>query len=102
MKDFISIDVESERTDGDVFSIVSEALPGFSWRRGDSDAQGTYVSGMDVQGVRIQCWTGQNPMAMSVSFRSAKAISEETKRLLADAILREVVPRIGRVKTVLT
>jgi len=95
MRDFISIDVESVLTDSDVFSIVSEALPGFAWRRGDSDAQGTYVSGTDVHGVRTQCWTGENPMAMSVSFRAARTIGEEAKERLANTILREVVPRMG-------
>ncbi|PMQ07553.1 hypothetical protein DyAD56_02175 [Dyella sp. AD56] len=99
MKDFISIDVESVLTDSDVLSIVSVALPEFSWRRGDSDAQGTYVSGTDVHGVKIQCWTGETPMAMSVSFRAARTIGEEAKELLANTILREVVPLIGRLKT---
>lgn len=99
MRDFISIDVESVLTYSDVFSIVSGALPGFAWRRGDSDSQGTYVSGTDVHGVKIQCWTGEDPMVMSVSFRAARTIGEEAKERLANTILREVVPRMGTLKT---
>ncbi|MGO4502934.1 MULTISPECIES: hypothetical protein [unclassified Dyella] len=95
MNDFISIDIESGLSDGDVFAIFSEALPGFTWRRGDSDAQGPYVSGIDSQGVKIQCWTGESPMAMSVSFRAAK-VDDEARELLANTVLEELVPRIGR------
>lgn len=95
MNDFISIDIESRLSDGDVFAIFSESLPSFTWRRGDSDAQGPYVSGVDSHGVKIQCWTGESPMAMSVSFRAAK-VGDEARELLANAILQEVVPRIGR------
>jgi len=97
MKDFLSIDIDSTLVNGAVFAILSDGLPEFSWRQGDSDAQGTYVSGRNPDGVNIQCWTGEQPMLMSVSFRSAKDFPEEARDHLLSRLLTELIPCIGRV-----
>jgi hypothetical protein len=98
MKDFFSVDIESTLSNDDVFEILSGGLPSFLWRRGNSDAQGTYVSGMDSNGVKIQCWTGERPMAVSVSFRGAKGMEEESKEHLANKLLSDLLPSIGDIK----
>jgi len=100
MKDFVSVDIDSTLSNDDVFEILSGGLPTFSWRRGDSDVQGLYVSGLDADGVKIQCWTGERPMAMSVSFRSAKGAKDEAKKRLMDQLLNEFLPRIGGVRRI--
>lgn len=100
MKDFLSIDIDSTLLNGDVFVILSDGLPEFSWRQGDSDAQGAYVSGRNPEGVQIQCWTGEAPMQMSVSFRGAKDVPEEARAHLVNRLLADLLPRIGRLKEI--
>jgi hypothetical protein len=100
VKDFLSIDIDSTLSNDDIFEILSNGLPGFLWRRGDSDAQGTYVSGLDANGVKIQCWSGEKPMKVSVSFRSAKGMEEESKESLAKVLLDDLLPSIGGIKRV--
>lgn len=97
MKDFLSIDIDSMLSNSEVYDVLSAGLPDFSWRSGDSDAQGTYVSGMDLKGVRIQCWTGEKPMALSVSFRSAENIDEHSKERLVGVLMSDLLPLVGHV-----
>jgi hypothetical protein len=98
MKDFVSIDIESRLSNDDVYLILSSGLSEFSWRRGDSDMQGPYVSGRDANSVTIQCWTGENPMQMSVSFRGVKDVSQSEQEQLIKKLLNDLVPQIGKTK----
>jgi hypothetical protein len=98
MKDFLSIDIESTLSNDEVFGILSSNLPNIAWKRGDSDSQGTYVSGRQIDGVVIQCWTGEKPVAMTISFRNAAGLNEKTKDDIANVMLTDIAPRIGIVK----
>jgi hypothetical protein len=96
MKDYVRIDINSALKNAKVFEAVSCEFPEFSWRSGDSDAQGEYVSGTNLGGVQIQCWTSENPMVLSISFRNAGPSVNEREEIL-EKILGNLVPHIGEV-----
>jgi hypothetical protein len=82
MKDFISIDVTSTSDSLKILEILSRELPEFTWRAGDSDAAGGYVSGMNQEDVFIKIWTDEKPMELSISFSSAKVDLERRKQIV--------------------
>ena len=97
MSNFISLDIDSPLSPDAARDLIADRLPEFSWRRGDSDAQGPYLSGVSTAGVRIQCWVGENPMAMSISFRSA-SMDGAAREPALDAILKTLFPGLGTVR----
>ncbi|MBB6249199.1 hypothetical protein [Rhodanobacter sp. A1T4] len=103
MKDFVRIDVVSELGQDAIFQILKEALPSFQWRQGDSDAQGPYVSGMHKDGVKIQAWLGEQPVAVSASFRAAwreDPAREEKKNAVLVPLLELACPALGAVQLI--
>lgn len=94
MKDYVNIDINSELDNIQVHSVLSRTLPDFTWRMGDSDMQGGYVSGRSEAGVYIQCWTGESPFALTLSFSGA-TLDETAQNELLNRIDKEVVPCIG-------
>ncbi|MDF3055779.1 MAG: hypothetical protein K0Q74_1686 [Gammaproteobacteria bacterium] len=97
MKNFINVDVVSELDKAKVYSILSECMPDFAWRMGESDMQGGYVSGRNEAGVHIQCWTDENPFAFTISFSNA-TLNESDANELVNRITKKVLPQIGEVK----
>jgi len=98
MKDFITYDINSKLGEEEIFDLVTKILPNFKWRRGDSDAIGPYVSGRNNGGVRIELVLGENPIEMSVSFRSVPpGISEQEnhKLQLVQLIQTTLLPSLG-------
>ncbi len=53
---------------------------------------GGYVSGSQP-GVRIQCWTGENPMSLSLSFLE-EVTPEQRERWIVE-VRDNLAPRIG-------
>lgn len=96
MKDFVRIDIISTLENAKVFDALSLEFSKFSWRRGDSDAQGEYVSGRNQNKVHIQCWSSENPMILSISFRGSEMDMQEREEILKK-IIDNVVPRIGEI-----
>lgn len=74
-------------------------MPDFSWRMGESDMQGGYVSGRNEAGVQIKCWTDENPFAFTISF-SNTPLSESDAAELVNRITQNVLPLIGEVKAI--
>lgn len=94
MAEFVSIDISSVVASDEVRDLIARELSEFSWRRGDSDEQGKYLSGSS-SGVQIRCWVDEKPMAMSISFRNSSLNAEERERLIA-SILTHVIPQFGQ------
>lgn len=99
MKNFINVDILSELEKIKVHSVLLEYMPDFSWRMGESDMQGGYVSGRNEAGVNIQCWTGENPFAFTISF-SNTTLTELEATELVNRITQKVLPHIGEVKEI--
>lgn len=99
MKNFINVDILSELEKIKVHSVLLEYMPDFSWRMGESDMQGGYVSGRNEAGVNIQCWTGETPFAFSISF-SNTTLTELEATELVNRITQKVLPHIGEIKAI--
>ena len=97
MKNFISVDIVSNLEKIKVHEILLEHMPDFAWRMGESDMQGGYVSGRNEANVHIQCWTGENPFAFTISF-SNTTLTELEATELVNRITQKVLPHIGEVK----
>lgn len=100
MKDFVRIDIDSNVNDDFAYKCVRRALPEFSWRRGDSDQQGPYLSGGNADHVDIQIWLGEKPFAMSVLFQDVwpnVPKREEKKEALIADILKNLIPTLGNI-----
>ena len=98
MKDFVTYDIGSNLNAEQVFNNVSRALSTFDWRRGDSDAQGPYISGTNDELIQVKLWLGEAPIQMSVSFRRAwpDAIDRENrKQQLIESITKNLIPSLG-------
>lgn len=76
MKDFLSLRFSTQLDEQAICDQLTTGLPSFTWRRGDSDAQGPYIAGIDQSSVQIKCWMGERPMDVTASFRSAWSDSE--------------------------
>ena len=96
MKDFISLDVQSDLGKKQILEILSRELPEFTWRSGESDAQGGYITGRSSDSVQIQCWTSERPLSLSISFRSAKG--DQARRTdLAHRFVDHLAPLLGNI-----
>jgi len=94
MTDFIRADIESNLSNEEIFSVFLKFLPDFDWKKGDSDSQGNYITGTNSGKVKIQCWTEEKPMALSVSFRSA-ATNKNDIDIFSKLLISEIIPKIG-------
>lgn len=99
MKNCINVDILSNLNKVEVHSILLVSMPDFSWRMGDSDMQGGYVSGRNEAGIYIQCWTDESPHSFTISFSSA-SLDEASKATLVNHILQDVLPTIGKVEKI--
>ena len=98
MKYFITYDIKSELNQGDVFNEASRILPDFEWRKGNSDSQGEYISGINKSKVDIQLWLSASLIEMSVSFRSVRGNLDkksEEKQELTSFIEANFIPVVG-------
>jgi hypothetical protein len=96
MKDFVSIDIESQLDRMKVLQVCAQQLPEFSWRTGESDALGGYVTGTNKDHVQIKCFTGESPMELSISFRRARVALDKRKELIG-TIVHDIGPAMGTV-----
>ncbi|MFY9479399.1 MAG: hypothetical protein WAQ08_17285 [Aquabacterium sp.] len=96
MKDYVRIDIRSDLDQAGWRELLKAALPDFAWRGGDSDAQGPYLTGRRPDGVHIQCWMGEAPAAMAVSFRGAK-LSQAAMSSLITTLEQRILPQAGEV-----
>jgi len=98
MKEFITYDLKSKLNRSDIYNKALTALPDFNWRKGDSDSQGEYVSGMNQNKVDIQLWLEGNLVEMSVSFRGCwenNENRESKKQKLINIVEFNLIPAIG-------
>lgn len=100
MKDFISFRIRSKLSATAVRGHLSDELPGFKWRQGDSDMQGPYISGTNNDGVRLMMWQGEQPNDLTVSFAGATSSAEENSALI-DRLRDRLAPSLGEVVEVL-
>ena len=100
MKDFITYDIESELKQDEVYQIINNKLPGFRWRKGDSDSQGEYISGRNQDGVTIKAWLETNAfIEMSVCFTGVWENHNDRstkKEQLIELIEKKLIPVIGK------
>ncbi len=100
MKDFITYDLRSNLSEDQVYEQVCQTLPTFAWRRGNSDAQGFYITGTSNESVRIKLWLDEEPIAMSISFRNAWLETpdrELRKEQLFNLVKTELIPSLGMI-----
>jgi hypothetical protein len=74
---------------------LKEALPGFNWRGGDSDYQGTYISGRSEHGFSVKLWSGEDVWDGTVEFRFAKEMDDTAKRQQLAEITTALSEQIG-------
>lgn len=100
MKDFVTYDVSCTLGKQRVLDIVTRNLPDFRWRQGDSDSQGSYISGINGDDVQIKLWLGEAPVSMSVAFDDVwigELNREEKKDALIQLLDKVVIPLLGAV-----
>jgi hypothetical protein len=98
MKDYLVFSMNSSLSQDNVFKLMQTALSDFSWKMGDSDAQGLYVSGVRSDGIYLKVWISENPIKLSMSFNeSFKNSSDEalSKKILFDRVSNDVLPNLG-------
>ncbi len=99
MTQFLTITITSTLRGEAVCNLIVEAMPNFSWRHGNNDTQGDYVSGASPTGEQIQCWVDNVPMAFTVSFRSS-SLDEASREKLIQFVLGDLIPRFGQASEV--
>jgi hypothetical protein len=99
MKDYVCIDIRSDLDQAGWRELLKAALPDFTWRGGDGDAQGPYLTGRRADGVHIQCWMGEAPATMAVSFRGAK-LSLTAMSDLITLLEQRILPKAGEVLSI--
>ncbi len=75
MKDFITIDIDSDFDRYKIFEKMSSSLKDYQWKTGGGDYQDSYVSGIGDNVGQIKIWITK-PVEVSISFRF---ISDEMK-----------------------
>jgi hypothetical protein len=100
MKNFISIDLESNLQSNQIVELILKELPQFEWHQGDSDTQGVYVSGKNKEGVQIKFWLDEYPIAASLSFRGMHldtSNQETVKQQIFHEMIRIITKHIGKI-----
>jgi len=98
MKDFIHISISTQLSQKEIHSLLSVKLPEYSWRMGDSDYQGLYITSIGSELGQIQVWLDDEPAVVTISLRGnqqSRADREEWKENLINGIIRGVLPAIG-------
>jgi len=96
MNDFVQINIASSLDEVDLARVFSGELSDFNWRLGDSDLQGKYISGTNSDGIQLKCWTSENPLELSISFRMAALRLDEKEKILA-RIIAIISSHIGEI-----
>lgn len=99
MKEFILADIESNLGDSEIQDLVIKFLPDFTWRSGDSDMQGRYLSGISADSATIKIWMGERPLVLSISFRSVSPNipeRESRKAAIIDLVKDQLIPALGK------
>ena len=100
MRDFVSVDLRTHLTQIEVHQRLTLMLPRFTFRMGDSDANGLYVSGIDDEQAQVKVWLGEDSASLTLSLRGWRAgvtNREEAKQLWWDRLTNEVLPSLGEV-----
>jgi len=102
MKDFITYNIESILNQSEIYNTANKTLSDFTWRGGDSDSQGKYVSGRNPNDVHIKIWLGEDPVEMSVSYSLAwleenRENRENKKNILLNLVEQKFIPLIGSI-----
>ena len=97
MSDYLTFAIDSALSRLEIRDVLQDALPAYSWKTGDSDAIGGYVSGRSAARVSIKVWTGQSPHEAAVSFRTA-TLDESSWTEVARQFLDVVASRIGEIR----
>lgn len=98
LKEIINIDVRPSISDDEIFHHFSHTLPKFKWRRGDSDMQGPYLSGVSPDYVDIQVWLGEKPITVFISFTGAWPNDPDRdmrKQQFFEFVINDLILRIG-------
>jgi len=80
MNEFIKIEFRTSENQDNLCKLLISHFPYFEWRKGDSDMQGLYISGMNNESVQIQLWLEKNSEAMTISFRSLSGEKDEREK----------------------
>ena len=103
MKEYVSIDIQSNKDVATVIGLCNQLLPDYSWKSGDSDAQGPYLSGKNKDSVKIKIWLGEAPYEMSISFQNSWLQSqdkEDKMKNVVSNITNNVIPNFGQVTSI--
>lgn len=98
MKSFTIFDVQSNLGQDAVFNLMQNKFQDFSWRRGESEMQGLYVSGSSPDGIHVKIWLSDSPTSLTVSFDDAWsnfADAENLKQKFLNEISLEIIPALG-------
>jgi hypothetical protein len=98
MRDFVSADLRTSLSQVEVHERLASLLPHFSFRMGDSDANGLYVSGVDEEQAQLKVWLGEDPATLTLSTRGWRVgvtNRDEAKRMLWEQLTRKVLPALG-------
>lgn len=100
LKDYVSVSFDTKLDQESLYERLREALTNFSFRMGDSDAMGPYISGRDPDGAHIQTWLGEQPAAIEISLRSWK-VGASNRDMQKNTLLHEIIdlflPTVGNV-----
>jgi len=104
MKDFVRATINTELTQREIYYLVSQALPEFFWREGDSDAQGLYITGNKEDFGQIQIWFDEGAVDVTISLRAARTsgLNEALKEEFFSNVISNVLPIIGEVQKVIS
>jgi hypothetical protein len=60
-----------------LLATLKAAIPMATWRSGDSDSQGLYISGAFENGIHVKIWMGEAPVYLTISARSVEQANKE-------------------------
>lgn len=100
MSDYVRISVKTNLDQREIFQILVECLPDMSWRMGNSDEQGLYVSGLGTFDEQIQLWLNDQSAEISINVRGVVCADQERaiwKSSFVSDVMTRVLPKIGEV-----
>lgn len=95
MNSYLAVTLDSALSKENVREVCQELLPEFTWKFGESEYEGTYVSGRRKDVGNIQCWTDDPPVAFTVALLAT--VPDQERREIMDRAKKVVAPRLGRV-----
>lgn len=102
MSDFIRLSVKTSLSQCEIFQILVESLPDMSWRMGDSDTQGLYVSGRGACYEQIQIWLDDSVADVSINLRGVICVDQERdiwRSRFIDNVMMKALIKIGELGT---